>query len=148
MSLEERVKLHEGFVSKIYLDSLSKKTIGWGHLITPDDHFKEGVEYSKEELEDVFQKDLKRAIDDADDLINNCPSGRKAEIADKAREVIIEMVYQLGKTGVSKFKNMWSALQESPPNYFEAHVQMLDSRWYKQTPNRCGELSETMKSCS
>ena len=141
MSLEEKVKLHEGFVSKIYLDSLSKKTIGWGHLITPDDHFKEGVEYSKEELEDVFQKDLKRAMDDADDLI-------KTKIADKAREVIIEMVYQLGKTGVSKFKNMWSALQESPPNYFEAHVQMLDSRWYKQTPNRCGELSETMKSCS
>tara|TARA_Y100001951_G_scaffold100654_1_gene104403 strand:- start:604 stop:1029 length:426 start_codon:yes stop_codon:yes gene_type:complete len=141
MSLEERVKLHEGFVSKIYLDSLSKKTIGWGHLITPDDHFKEGVEYSKEELEDVFQKDLKKAINEADDLI-------KTKIADKAREVIIEMVYQLGKTGVSKFKNMWSALQESPPNYFEAHVQMLDSRWYKQTPNRCGELSETMKSCS
>jgi len=141
MSLEERVKLHEGFVSKIYLDSLSKKTIGWGHLITPDDHFKEGVEYSKEELEEVFQKDLKRAINEADDLI-------KTKIADKAREVIIEMVYQLGKTGVSRFKNMWSALQESPPNYFEAHVQMLDSRWYKQTPNRCGELSETMKSCS
>ena len=141
MSLEEKVKLHEGFVSKIYLDSLSKKTIGWGHLITPDDHFKEGVEYSKEELEDVFQKDLKKAINEADDLI-------KTKIADKAREVIIEMVYQLGKTGVSKFKNMWSALQESPPNYFEAHVQMLDSRWYKQTPNRCGELSETMKSCS
>ena len=141
MSLEKRVKLHEGFVSKIYLDSLSKKTIGWGHLITPDDHFKEGVEYSKEELEEVFQKDLKRAINEADDLI-------KTKIADKAREVIIEMVYQLGKTGVSRFKNMWSALQESPPNYFEAHVQMLDSRWYKQTPNRCGELSETMKSCS
>ena len=141
MTLEERVKLHEGFVSKIYLDSLSKKTIGWGHLITPDDHFKEGVEYSKEELEDVFQKDLKRAINEADDLI-------KIKIANKAREVIIEMVYQLGKTGVSSFKNMWSALQESPPNSFEAHVQMLDSRWYKQTPNRCGELSETMKSCS
>ena len=82
MSLEERVKLHEGFVQKIYLDSLSKKTIGWGHLITPDDHFKEGVEYSKEELEEVFQKDLKRAMDDADDLI-------KTQIADKAREVII-----------------------------------------------------------
>ena len=141
MTLEERVKLHEGFVSKIYLDSLSKKTIGWGHLITPDDHFKEGVEYSKEELEDVFQKDLKRAINEADDLI-------KTKIADKAREVIIEMVYQLGKTGVSRFKNMWSALQESPPNYFEAHVQMLDSRWAKQTPGRCVELSETMKSCS
>ena len=141
MSLEEKVKLNEGFVSKIYLDSLSKKTIGWGHLITPDDHFKEGVEYSKEELEDVFQKDLKRAMDDADDLI-------KTKIAEKAREVIIEMVYQLGKTGVSKFKNMWSALQESPPNYFEAHVQMLDSRWNKQTPGRCVELSETMKSCS
>ena len=90
---------------------------------------------------DHLYEDFKNFMDDADDLI-------KTKIADKAREVIIEMVYQLGKTGVSKFKNMWSALQESPPNYFEAHVQMLDSRWNKQTPGRCVELSETMKSCS
>jgi hypothetical protein len=27
-----------------------------------------------------------------------------------AEEIIIEMIFQLGKTGVSKFKNMWKAL--------------------------------------
>jgi len=32
-------------------------------------------------------------------------------------------------------------------DYFEAHVQMLDSRWAKQTPARCTELSEIMKQC-
>ena len=147
MSLEERVKLHEGFVPKIYLDSLSKKTIGWGHLITPDDHFKEGVEYSKEELEEVFQKDLKRAMDDADDLINNCPSGGKANISDDAKIIIIEMIFQLGKTGVSKFRNMWKALQQDPPQYDVAATEMLDSRWAKQTPNRAKEMSDHMKDC-
>jgi lysozyme len=55
------------------------------------------------------------------------------------------MVYQLGTTGVMKFSKMLLALEEK--NYFEAHVQMLDSRWYKQTPKRCGKLSEIMKDC-
>ena len=55
------------------------------------------------------------------------------------------MVFQLGKTGVSKFRNMWKALAEDPPSYHEASVQMLDSRWAKQTPNRAKELSKTME---
>jgi hypothetical protein len=40
---------------------------------------------------------------------------------------------------------MWAALREDPPNYFEAHVQMLDSRWAKQTPARAVEMSEQMQ---
>ena len=35
--LKERIKKHEGFVPKIYKDSLGKKTIGYGHLITEED---------------------------------------------------------------------------------------------------------------
>ena len=57
------------------------------------------------------------------------------------------MVFQLGKTGVSKFRNMWSALKdETPPNYKKAAAEMLDSRWAKQTPNRAKRMSDTMAS--
>ena len=49
----------------------------------------------------------------------------------KAEEILIEMVFQLGKTGVSKFRNMWKALAEK--NYIGASYEMLDSRWAKQT---------------
>ena len=55
------------------------------------------------------------------------------------------MVFQLGTQGVRNFKKMILALEEK--DYFEAHVQMLDSRWAKQTPARCTELSEIMKQC-
>ena len=59
-SLKEKIKIHEGFRNKIYLDSLSKKTIGYGHLITKDDKFEEGVEYSREELDELFEKDFQK----------------------------------------------------------------------------------------
>ena len=55
------------------------------------------------------------------------------------------MVFQLGKSGVSKFRNMWKALQQDPPDYKEAAVQMLDSRWAKQTPNRANDMANLMK---
>ena len=58
----------------------------------------------------------------------------------KAEEILIEMVFQLGKNGVSKFKNMWKALAEK--NYIGASYEMLDSRWAKQTPNRAKAMAK------
>ena len=52
------------------------------------------------------------------------------------------MIFQLGKTGVSKFKNMWKAL--SGLDYSTAASEMLDSRWAKQTPNRAQAMSAQM----
>ena len=46
--LKERIKKHEGFVPKIYRDSLGYATIGYGHLVLPTDHFEDGVTYSEE----------------------------------------------------------------------------------------------------
>ena len=106
-----------------------------------EDHWEDGKKYDKEYLEDILEKDLQSAIDQTEDMCKDLT------ITDDAKSIICEMIYQLGGNGVSKFKNMWKALREDPPNYFEAHVQMLDSRWYKQTPNRAGEMAEHMKMC-
>ncbi len=35
--LKSRIKKHEGFLAKVYLDSLGKATIGYGHLLTEED---------------------------------------------------------------------------------------------------------------
>jgi lysozyme len=144
--LLESVKRHEGYRNKVYLDTLGKRTIGVGHLCV-EDFWEDDKEYEESFLMEILEKDLQGAIDKAEDLINNCPSGGKANISDDAKILIIEMVFQLGGNGVSKFRKMWKALQENPPNYFEASVQMMDSRWYKQTPNRAGEMAEKMKEC-
>ena len=38
-TVKERIKKHEGYRNTVYLDSLGKATIGYGHLITKADNF-------------------------------------------------------------------------------------------------------------
>lgn len=141
--LKARIKHHEGFLAKVYLDSLGKQTIGYGHLLTEEDDFVEGVIYDKDILEVLFEKDFNKAVQGAEELLKDNLQGY--EIALVAKEVIIEMVFQLGKTGVSKFKKMFDALKKG--YYSIAASEMLNSAWYRQTPSRCEELSELMRSC-
>ena len=138
--LIESVKKHEGFRDVVYRDTLNKRTVGYGHLCV-EDHWEDGKKYDQEYLEDILEKDLQSAIDQAHDMCQGM------EISDDAKSIICEMIFQLGGNGVSKFKNMWKALKENPPNYKEASVQMLDSRWAKQTPNRAKEMAGHMEKC-
>ena len=141
-NLKARIKKHEGFVNKIYKDSLGFATIGYGHLVTKSDTYEEGVEYTEEELSKVFDQDFIIAGHGAETLMKN---NEVYEIEHEAKCVLIEMVFQLGIGGVSKFKNMWKALGEG--DYQTASEEMLDSRWAKQTPKRATDLSNVMKSC-
>jgi len=138
--LLESVKRHEGYRKKVYLDSLNKRTVGVGHLCV-EDFWEDGKEYEEKFLMDILQKDLQSAIDQSEDMCKDL------KISDDAKFILIEMIFQLGGNGVSKFRKMWAALREDPPNYHEASVQMLDSRWAKQTPNRANEMSDHMKHC-
>ena len=62
---------------------------------------------------------------------------------EKAQDVIVEMCYQMGINGFSKFKKTIDHLMRK--DYKAASVEMLDSRWAKQTPNRAKKLSNQMK---
>jgi len=53
------------------------------------------------------------------------------------------MCFQLGVTGVSKFKNMINSLYKK--DYNSAYTHGLDSNWYKQTPNRAIRVMTTLK---
>ena len=136
-TVKNSIKKHEGFRNKVYKDTLGKRTIGYGHLCV-EDWWEDDKEYTEAQLDRIFDQDFEKAKDGASKLYEGC------EISDTAKGVIIEMVFQLGPTGVSKFKNMWKALKETPPNYSVAKIEMLDSRWAKQTPNRAKELSDEM----
>ena len=139
--LVESVKKHEGFRDVVYRDTLNKRTIGFGHLCV-EDHWEDGKKYDKEYLEKILKEDLQYAINQGEGMCKDL------KISDDAKFLIIEMIFQLGSAGVQKFRRMWSALEEDPPNYFEAHVQMLDSRWAKQTPERATEMAEQMQKCA
>ena len=137
--LLESVKKHEGYRNKVYLDTLGKRTVGVGHLCV-EDFWEDDKEYEESFLMEILEKDLQEAIRGARSLMeeHDC-----TDIDEQAEEILIEMVFQLGMTGVSKFKNMWKALSEL--NYVGASYEMLDSRWAKQTPNRANAMAKTMK---
>lgn len=142
MSLEGlkiRIKIHEGYRDTVYEDSLGKATIGYGHLLTYKDNFEPNKKYPKEMLEELFESDFQEAVNNAEYF---CKSNSLV-INETAKHVIIEMVFQLGIGNVNKFKNMIKALQEQ--DYKTAGDEMINSRWYKQTKERCQKLADVMR---
>jgi len=135
--LLQSVKKHEGYRNKVYKDTLGKRTVGVGHLCV-EDFWEDNKEYSEEMLMNTLKDDLKNAIQGSERLLKDC-----LVLDSLAREIIIEMVFQLGETGVSKFKNMIKALKEGP-DYQTAAIEMMDSRWAKQTPERAKAMSSEM----
>ena len=138
--LLQSVKDHEGYRNKVYLDTLNKRTIGVGHLCV-EDFWEDDKEYEEKFLMTILEHDLQTAVKGSKELMEEYGC---SDIDDLAKEIIVEMIFQLGKTGVSKFKNMWKAL--SALEYSVAASEMLDSRWAKQTPNRAQAMSAEMAS--
>jgi lysozyme len=136
--LKNRIKKHEGFRDTIYLDSLGKKTIGYGHLVT-EDGILPGVQYSKKELDELFEKDFLIALKDATKLVGDL------NLPNEGFNVVIEMCFQLGLPRVSKFIKFLDALKNK--DYERAADEMLDSAWHRQTPGRCQELSNIIRKC-
>ena len=126
--LIEAVKLSEGFRDRVYKDSLGIDTIGYGFAIKDlvlDEDISEMILERK--LEALIERVNKRF-----DFVECLP--------DEAQEVIYEMCYQLGVTGVSKFKKTLLHLENEEFNM--ASKEMLDSKWARQTPNRAKRLSD------
>lgn len=138
MSVKERIKEHEGFRDTVYLDSLGKRTVGYGHLCV-EDHWEDGKKYDKEYLDEIFDKDFQNAADQCEDLCNDY----ELELPETITDVLIEMIFQLGIGNVMKFKKMIAALQEK--DFETASLEMLDSRWATQTPSRAEKLSLIVK---
>jgi len=136
--LKERIKEHEGFRDEIYRDSLGKRTIGYGHLIVHTDNFKDFVKYSKEELEETFEKDFQEAVSGASRILD------LDKIHPKAKEVVIECVFVLGATGFSRFKRCVVALEEQ--RYNDSSAELKDSLWHKQATNRVNALAKILES--
>ncbi len=123
-NLIENIKESEGFVGVVYKDTEGFDTIGYGTKLP----------LTKEESELLLESRLKakiKELEQREPFINSLPL--------EIQEVIAEMCYQMGVSGVLGFKKMWAALKKR--NYPLAAAEMLDSKWSKQTPNRAKRLS-------
>ena len=142
-AVKDRIKKHEGYRDTVYEDHLGNATIGYGHLITPTDVFRIGQRYSRKSLERVFEYDFNIAKKDMNIITMEIYEKSSEEQPIIVKEIIIEMCFQMGRTRVTKFKNMIKAIKDR--NYKKAADEMLDSNWAKQTFHRAHDLSELMR---
>jgi len=131
-NLKKRIKKNEGFSIKPYKDQLGFLTVGYGHLIKNGEEKKFYKKNTKKELEYIFEKDFQKATSDFRRMF------RKENYNIKQRELLIEMIFQLGIDGVLKFKKMFFYLNKKKD--YMVCLEMMDSVWYKQTPQRVGNL--------
>ena len=132
--LLEKIKHHEGFVEHVYDDSLGIPTIGYGFAI-------KDLILDEDIAEDILMRKLERLKRNA-----NSRFQWLQDMPQEVQAVVLNMCYQLGVTGVSKFRKAISALQEG--EWQEAADEMLDSLWARQTPNRAKELSNIVRNQS
>ena len=128
------IKKEEGFRMETYKCTEGHLTGGYGHKMLDG----ETPPTDMEGWTKLFERDFAKAMSGAEELLMICPN-----VDDTARHIVVEMCYQMGSYGVSKFHGMLSALQES--DYVTASKEMLDSRWAKQTPKRAMRMAERMR---
>ena len=131
MSLIDSIKKHEGYVGVVYKDSLGIDTIGYGFAI-------KDLELDVDICDIILERKLKEL-----ETRVNLKFKWFMYMPQEIKDVIMEMCYQLGVGSVSKFKKTIAYLQNK--HWEEASVEMLDSLWAKQTPNRAKELSNRVK---
>jgi lysozyme len=131
-TLAQRIERHEGKRNKAYKDSAEILTAGIGRNL-------EHVSFTDEEVYLMFRNDLTRAKQGAETFYVY------QKLNDVRREVLIEMVFQMGVRGVNKFKRFLKAAQSR--DWEGAHKEMLDSKWYKEdSPGRALELANIFRS--
>ena len=130
--LIEAIKESEGFVPTVYKCTEGYDTIGYGFAI-------KDLVIDKDLADLILMKKLHEMLER---ILIAFPWFQN--INDEAKSVVINMCYQLGIRGFSKFKKTIYLLETE--QYDDASIEMLDSLWAKQTPNRAKELSEKIRS--
>lgn len=140
-NLIEQLKIDEGVRYEVYLDHLGYPTFGIGHLITeidPEFGCKVGTAVSEERVQEVFEKDLEIVLDECKILYDKNWDSYPGEV----KEILANMMFNLGRPRLSKFRNMTLALNTG--TWKKAAIEMMDSRWYYQVGDRSKRLVDRM----
>ena len=139
----EQLKIDEGVVYEIYKDHLGYPPFGVGHLVLKSDpeHGQEvGTEVSEERVKECFEKDLDTAISECELLYED---GVFRDLPDEVQQILVNMMFNMGRTRLSKFKKMHGAILEG--DWKTAAVEGRDSRWHKQVTNRAERLMKRLE---
>ncbi len=134
--LREQLIIDEGQVNEIYKDHLGYPTFGIGHLVIdsdPEHGLEVGEPVSEERVKEAFEKDVITVIEDCKTLHEGWD-----DYPQEVKQIVANMMFNMGRTRLSKFKNHNAALQNH--DWVHAAVEGRDSRWYKQVTNRAERL--------
>ena len=139
--LQQELKQDEGCVNAIYLDHLNLPTCGIGHLITEwDEEYGKavGTEVSEDRVNALFKEDIKVTLEECKVLYENFD-----DLPEEAQLILANMMFNMGRPRLSKFKKHNTALQNG--DWKTAAAEGRDSRWYKQVTNRAERLMSRLE---
>jgi len=143
---EKVIKKDEGAVRNkegahvSYKDSKKKLTGGVGHLMTKEE--KKLYPIGTAIPDDVVDAWFKTDMNEADKDITSVLEKKKVHVPDEVFDILQNMTFNLGKKGISEFKDMWKAIEVG--DWKAAAAEMRDSDWAKQVGNRAIRLSDRM----
>ena len=139
--VQKQLEIDEGVVYEIYLDHLGYATFGIGHLITRNDE-----EYGKDvgtcvpyaRVKEVFERDLGVAVFECT-VLYDCWD----DLPEEVQEILVNMLFNLGRPRLSKFKNMNKAIANQ--DWKLASIEGIDSLWYQQVGARAERLMTRLR---
>jgi lysozyme len=139
--LRKELEVDEGVKYEIYNDHLGYPTFGIGHLVRdsdPEAGAALGTPISEDRVIEAFNADVETVLNDCTILYDDFD-----DLPEEAQLIIANMMFNLGRPRLSKFKGMKAGVDSRDWN--KAADEMIDSAWYRQVPNRAGRLVKRMR---
>ena len=138
----EQLKIDEGVVYEIYKDHLGYDTFGVGHLVLetdPEYGQPVGTPVSEERVRECFEHGLGISVSECVILYKD----HWESFPDEVQQILVNMMFNMGRTRLSKFKKMNLAL--SVGHWKLAAAEGRDSLWYRQVTNRAERLMSRLE---
>jgi len=144
MNLEqfrEQLEIDEGVKYEVYNDHLGYATFGVGHLVLESDpEYGDpiGAPVSESRVVEAFEQDCENVLRDCNILYEDF-----GDLPEEAQQVIANMMFNMGRPRLSKFKGMKRGVDSRDWN--AAADEMVDSAWYRQVTKRADRLVERIR---
>ena len=155
----DQLKIDEGYRKSVYLDTVGKKTIGYGFNLERGgaqaaleeaginkslEDLKSGKStLSKAEASKLMQAEYGKFQAAAQRFADKGAEGTWKSLTKDRQRVLTNMAYNMGEGGLNKFKKLRGAVQSG--DWQGAGVQMAQSKWAGQVGNRATRLIARMK---
>ena len=135
--LREEIAADEGEVHEIYLDHLGLAYFwhwsSWFAMTIRKADYPSVHPVDNDRVVEAFESDIETVLSDCNKLYPDFD-----DLPEEAQRVIANMMFNMGRPRLSKFKGMKSGVDARDWN--RAADEMVDSRWYRQVTNRADRL--------